>query len=86
MTDRVDSKRIGLVMGWVTLARSIAIVFGPLLGGVIYAQAGYYAVHAVTFTFIFFDFVFRLLLIEARIAVRWDSSTTPESRSPECET
>jgi MFS family permease len=83
MTDRVGSKGVGVVMGWVTLAKSVAIVIGPLLGGVVYAQAGYYAVYAITFAFIFFDFVFRFLLIEARIAVKWDPSIQPESRSPE---
>jgi MFS family permease len=47
MTDRISTKGLGQAMGYVTLGRSVAIVIGPLLGGVVYARAGYYAVYAM---------------------------------------
>jgi MFS family permease len=77
MTDRIGTKELGQAMGYVTLARSVAIVIGPLLGGVVYARAGYYAVYAMVFAFLFFDIVFRLVLIEARVARKWDPSIAP---------
>ena len=77
MTDRIGTKELGQAMGCVTVAHSIAIVVGPVLGGVVYARAGYYAVFALVFAFPVFDILFRPALIEARVARKWDSTTAP---------
>ena len=77
LTDRIGTKTIGMAMGCITVARSIGIVIGPLLGGIIYAHAGYYQVYAMVFAFISFDIVFRLVLIETRVAQKWDPSIGP---------
>lgn len=77
MTDRIGTKGLGQAMGYVTLGRSVAIVIGPLLGGVVYARAGYYAVYAMLFAFIVFDILFRLVLVEARVARQWDPCIIP---------
>jgi MFS family permease len=77
MTDRIGTKELGQAMGYVTLARSVGIVIGPMLGGVLYARAGYYAVYAIVFAFLIFDIAFRLALVEARIARQWDPSIVP---------
>lgn len=77
MTDRIGTPELGQAMGYVTLGRSVAIVIGPLLGGVVYARAGYYAVYALVFAFLAFDIVFRLVLIEARVARKWDPAVAP---------
>jgi MFS family permease len=77
MTDRIGTKGLGQAMGYVTLGRSVAIVIGPLLGGVVYARAGYYAVYAMVFAFIVFDILFRLVLVEARVARQWDPCIIP---------
>jgi hypothetical protein len=51
--------------------------YRPLLGGVIYARAAYYAVCAMVLAFLVFDIVFRLVLIEARAAKKQDPCIAP---------
>ena len=53
---------------------SLAILVAPLLGGVVYARAGYYSVYYMAFGLIVVDIILRLLLIERKIAKRWESS------------
>lgn len=67
MTDRIGTKVLGQAMCYVTIGRSVAIVIGPLLGGVVYARARYYAVYTMVFSFLVLDMVFRLVLIESRV-------------------
>lgn len=80
MTDRVGPDEVGECMGYITLARSVAIVAGPLLGGVVYARAGYYAVFGMCFAFLLVDITCRLLLIEGVVARQWDPSIGPRRR------
>jgi len=79
LNDRLGTQDLGKGLGWVTLARTIGVVVGPVLGGVIYTQLSYYAVFGVTLGFIAIDFVLRILLIEIRVARKWD----PSIESPE---
>lgn len=74
ITDRVGSKALGTAVGWVSAGRSVGIVIAPLVGGAIYSSAGYYEVFASAFAFLGADIVFRLVMIEAREAQRWDPS------------
>lgn len=61
---------------------------GPLIGGVVYARAGYYAVFAIGFGIIGLDIILRLLMIEKSVAQQWDAppveptSETNEKSSP----
>ncbi|KAK2736429.1 hypothetical protein FQN57_000762 [Myotisia sp. PD_48] len=77
VTDRVGSSALGANMGVLTAARSVGIVISPLIGGVVYANAGYFAVFAVAFALLAADVVFRCLLIEAHVAHGFDPSITP---------
>jgi MFS family permease len=72
MSDRVETAELGEALGYVALARTLGVVMGPLLGGVIYQQAGYYSVFALSFGFLFIDGLFRVTFIEARTASKWD--------------
>ena len=83
MTDRIGTKNLGQAMGWITIARSVSVLIAPIIGGVVYERAGYYAVYGVCFGFIFWDFVFRLLLVEARVAQKWDPTIRPEEEEEE---
>ncbi|PGH14563.1 hypothetical protein AJ80_05883 [Polytolypa hystricis UAMH7299] len=74
LTDRVGSKDLGANMGMIVIARSVAILLAPLLGGIIYARAGYVMVYATAFIFLGADVVLRLIMIEARTAQKWDPS------------
>lgn len=58
-------------MGYVALGYSIAALVAPLLGGIVYNRAGYYAVFAMAFGMIGLDIVMRLLLIEKKVARKW---------------
>lgn len=77
MTDTVEKKDIGQAMGYIASAFSVGALAGPLLGGVVYASAGYYAVFAMGFALIGLDILLRLLLIEKSVAAQWTQSNTP---------
>ncbi|KAF2215897.1 hypothetical protein CERZMDRAFT_65285 [Cercospora zeae-maydis SCOH1-5] len=64
LVDTVGPEEIGAAMGYVGLAMSLAVLLAPLLGGVVFAKAGYYAVYAMTFGLIVLDLVLRFAMIE----------------------
>ena len=64
-------RNIGLGMGYVSIALSAGLLCAPLVGGGVYASAGYYAVYYVAFGFIALDIVMRLLLVEKKTALQW---------------
>lgn len=83
MTDRVGTEKFGANMGLLTIARSAGVLVGPILGGVVYASAGYYAVYGTAFAFLFADIIFRCILIEIEEAQKWDLSIDPKSDESE---
>ena len=78
MTDKVESAGLGQALGYVAIARSLGVVMGPLLGGVLYERTGYYSVFALSFAFLAIDGIFRLSFIEARTASKWLASKNTE--------
>ena len=79
LVDTVGQKEIGETLGWVSLSMSIGILLAPLLGGLVYNGAGYYAVYYMAFGLIALDIFFRLALIEKKIARQWDVDEAEES-------
>lgn len=77
MADTVEKEAIGQAMGYIASAFSVGALAGPLIGGVVYAKAGYYAVFALGFSLIGLDILLRLLLIEKSVAAQWEVSSTP---------
>ncbi|KAK5109342.1 hypothetical protein LTR62_007111 [Meristemomyces frigidus] len=71
LVDTVGSDGVGQAMGYVGLSMSLAILLAPLLGGIVFASAGYYAVFAMAFGLIVFDIILRLVMVEKKMAVRW---------------
>lgn len=71
MVDTVGKDDLGQAIGYVSMAISVGTLAGPLLGGVVYEDGGYYAVFGLAFAFIALDIVLRLLLIERRHAIKW---------------
>jgi len=71
LADTVGKKNAGQAMGFVGVAYSSAALLAPLLGGVVYERAGYYAVFAMAFGMIGLDIVLRLLLVEKKAARKW---------------
>jgi MFS family permease len=92
LTDTVGLAGIGQAVGVIGVPMSIGPIVGPLLGGVVYAQGGYYAVFALMFAMLGVDLVLRLVMIEKRVAQKWLEAEAvqpqtfdvhPESDSPE---
>ena len=77
MVDTVKKEDVGQAMGYVASAFSVGALAGPLLGGLVYARAGYYAVFAMGFALIGLDILLRLLLIEKSAAAQWSTLSTP---------
>ncbi|KAJ8607437.1 hypothetical protein MRB53_040287 [Persea americana] len=71
LVDTVGPEDIGAAMGYTGLAMSLAVLVAPLLGGVVFAEAGYYAVFAMTFALIAVDIFFRMVLVEKKRARQW---------------
>ena len=79
LSDTVGKEKSGHALGYVAMSYSLGVLVAPLLGGVVYASAGYYAVFAMTFAVIALDVVLRLLIVEKKVAMRWKPSE-PETR------
>lgn len=62
---------VGYSMGYVSIAMSVGLLISPVIGGAVYAAAGYYAVYYIAFAIVFCDIVLRLVLIEKKVARRW---------------
>jgi MFS family permease len=71
LVDTVGPEEIGVAMGYVGLAMSLAILLAPLLGGIVFAAAGYYAVYAMAFGLIIVDVLLRFAMIERKVAKKW---------------
>jgi MFS family permease len=71
LVDTVGQEEIGQTMGIISMAYSIGILIGPLLGGVVYASSGYYAVFYMAFGLIAIDIVLRFSFVEKKVAARW---------------
>ncbi|RAL64129.1 hypothetical protein DID88_003317 [Monilinia fructigena] len=57
-------------------------IVAPLLGGIVYEKAGYYAVFYMAFGLLVLDILLRLVLIEKKIARQWlDDEVTDSERS-----
>jgi MFS family permease len=54
------------------MGMSIGMLISPLLGGVVYDKAGYNAVFGMCYALIGLDIILRLLLVEKKVAARWD--------------
>ncbi|KAK8208522.1 MFS transporter-like protein [Phyllosticta capitalensis] len=78
VVDTVGQADAGQAMGYVSIAMSLGILIAPLLGGVVYNQAGYNAVFAMTYAIIGLDIVLRLVLVEKKVARRWESQSSGE--------
>ena len=77
MTDKAESAELSEALGYIALARSLGVVIGPLLGGVIYERRGYYSVFALSFAFLVIDGIFRFTFTEARMASKWEPILRP---------
>lgn len=64
--DTVSIERVAEHMGYVALAMNLGSFVGPLLGGVVFAQAGYNAVWFMMLGFVILDAILRLVMVEKK--------------------
>lgn len=76
MVDTVGEARIGEYMGYIAIALNMGTLFAPMLGGVVFARAGYNAVFAMAVAVVGVDVVLRLVMIERSDAAQWGPSAT----------
>ncbi|KAH3949204.1 hypothetical protein HBI56_103080 [Parastagonospora nodorum] len=72
LADTVPQEQLAQASGWLSLGMSLGILLSPLLGGVVFDHAGYNAVFGMAYALIGLDIVLRLLLVEKKVAARWD--------------
>jgi MFS family permease len=72
--DSVEQENLGKTMGTVYSFISVAGLFSPMLGGVIYAKAGYTGVFGLGIALVAVDFLLRLLMVEKKVASKYSSS------------
>lgn len=78
MVDTVGDARIGEYMGYIGIALNLGTMLAPILGGIVFAKAGYNAVFYMTFGVIAIDVLCRVCMIESETAKEWlPDLTTP---------
>jgi len=75
ISDSIEREKLGAAMGYMAAATSIGSLCGPLLGGVVYANAGYYSVFSMGFAIIGLDIFLRLMMVEKSVAQQWSPPT-----------
>lgn len=70
LVDTMDSAA-GVAMGYVNIAMSVGLLIAPVVGGAVYAAAGYYAVYYIAFGVVGVDVLMRLFMIEKKVARQW---------------
>ena len=83
LVDTVGRKDIGTWMGTAMSSSSFGLIVSPLLGGVVYAKAGYMSVFAMAMALIGFDILMRLCMIEKKTAERYQSTPERYQSTPE---
>lgn len=61
-----DASETGKALGFVGIASGLAIILGPLLGGVLYAAGGYYAPYGIAFGILCIDLFLRFFVVEPK--------------------
>jgi MFS family permease len=79
VVDSVTKDEVGQYLGYVFMSINFAVLVAPLIGGAVYAAAGYYAVFYINFGLIALDIVLRLLLIEKGRAEKWVTTTEDQA-------
>lgn len=65
-------EKIGWALGWVNWGMTAGFLLSPIVGGIAYAKAGYFAVYYMAFGLIACDVVLRLVLVEKKVARKWE--------------
>ncbi|KAK3172881.1 hypothetical protein OEA41_006206 [Lepraria neglecta] len=76
LVDTVGRDNIGQWMGTALSSSSFGLIVSPLLGGVVYAKAGYMSVFGMAMGLIVVDILMRLCMIEKKHAAKYKPVST----------
>jgi MFS family permease len=62
ISDVAGPENVATLMGYPGIALSFGLILGPLIGGIVYDKAGYYAVFGVCFGILVVDVALRLIM------------------------
>ncbi|KAF2796277.1 MFS general substrate transporter [Melanomma pulvis-pyrius CBS 109.77] len=84
LIETVGQENLGKTIGTIFSFVSIAGLFSPVIGGLLYAKTGYIGVFGIGIALITIDFFMRLLMIEKKVASKYVvvSSEPPETLTP----
>ena len=80
--DTFGVNDVGEKSGYALSSATLGVITGPLLGGIVYRHAGYDAVVALMIALVALDILLRCLMIEKKIARRWQETLPPKPSSP----
>ncbi|EXJ81010.1 hypothetical protein A1O3_07298 [Capronia epimyces CBS 606.96] len=83
--DTVGPKHLGKVVGTIFSFISIGELAAPVLGGVLYSKMGYAGVFGLGSALLAVDFILRILVIEKKVAAKYDSSLQTADSARESE-
>ncbi|KAF2258509.1 MFS general substrate transporter, partial [Lojkania enalia] len=75
LIETVGQENLGKAIGSVFSFTSVAGLFAPVIGGLLYAKTGYRGVFGVGISLVIIDFVMRLFMIEKKVAARYISDS-----------
>jgi MFS family permease len=79
--ETVGPENLGKAMGTIFSFISVAGLLSPTCGGALYATTGYVGVFGVGVGLIGVDFILRLLMIEKKVAIKYDKSHPPRENA-----
>jgi MFS family permease len=80
--DTVEPENLGTVVGSTFSFISVGELLAPVLGGVLHNKTGYSGVFAVGATILGVDFIMRFLVLEKKIATKYDKSLVDGAPNP----
>jgi MFS family permease len=80
--DTVGPEHLGKVIGSIFSFISVGELLAPVVGGVLYDCTGYAGVFGVAGTILGLDFIMRFLVLEKKVAARFDSSLVGGACNP----
>ncbi|CAG5163195.1 uncharacterized protein ALTATR162_LOCUS6382 [Alternaria atra] len=79
--ETVGQENLGKTMGTIFSFISVAGLFSPLIGGLLYARTGYKGVFGVGIGLIVIDFILRVLMVEKKVAAKYPGPDSHASES-----
>jgi MFS family permease len=79
--ETVGQDNLGKTMGTIFSFISVAGLFSPLIGGLLYARTGYKGVFGVGIGLIVIDFILRVLMVENKVVAKYSGPDSHASES-----